>query len=227
MDRGRRALGRWGILASVLVVACSTPAPPPPPPPPQPEVVATAEPEPEVAPEPEPTVEAPPPEAESTGKAPSGRPPLIAMNATKVTGTFGATPAAKLRVGGEPPAELVIPEWALTQGINLTFMIDPKGKKMKTGAVGNVYGLEAQIAPEPDFVTVQSDGPPFELRLPAGQSKDANLAFGEIVTDEKGDRIEWKIIAPKKIDDVTNTAVFELDKIVRANFHITTEAPTP
>lgn len=223
----RIPFGRSVAVVALFVAGCSSPPPPPPPPPPQPKVMPEPEPPP---PPPEETAEAPPeppPEAAPTGKPPSGRPPLIAMHATKVTGTFGATPAAKLRVGGEPPAELHIQEWSLTEGVNLTLSIDPKGKKMKSGAVGNVYRLEPQIAPDPDYKTITSDGPPFVLRLPAGDSKSANLAFGEIITDAKGERVEWKVIAPKQIDDVANVAIFELDKLVHASFHITNDAPTP
>ena len=62
---------------------------------------------------------------------------------------------------------------------------------------------------------------------PARNKKDANLAIGKIVTDDKGrEKIEWTIVAPVKIDDVAGTAHFELKSLPNAFLHVTTKAPT-
>jgi hypothetical protein len=66
-------------------------------------------------------------------------------------------------------------------------------------------------------------GDPFILELPAGAKKDANLAIG--VDDDKG-RVKWTVVAPKRIDDARNVAVFELTTLPPAWFHVTAKAPT-
>jgi hypothetical protein len=67
-----------------------------------------------------------------------------------------------------------------------------------------------------------SVGGPFELQLPAGNKKDANLALGEI----GGGRVTWKVIAPKKIDDVAGIAYFEITELNDHYVHVTTKAVT-
>jgi hypothetical protein len=63
--------------------------------------------------------------------------------------------------------------------------------------------------------------------MPAGDKKDANLAIGEISTDDKGKpKIVWTVVAPVKIDDTTASARFELKTLSDAYLHITTKAVT-
>ena len=38
--------------------------------------------------------------------------------------------------------------------------------------------------------------------------------------------VAWKVVAPKRIDDVTDTAVFELSELPDAYLHVTTKAAT-
>jgi len=145
---------------------------------------------------------------------------------TEITDTFGSSPAAKLEIGESEKAVLKIPENALERGYNITFKLDPKGKA--TGvAIGKIYRTMSQIAGQPEFSKVVSAGEPFQLQMPAGNKKDANLAIGEILVDERGkEKITWTVIAPTKIDDVTGTAYFDLTFLADAYIHITTKAPT-
>lgn len=215
------------IFGALVVAACggdpkeaSAPA--------EPTATATATvppaPSPTAVPEPPPTASASASAAKPPPKPSSGRPAVIKSDANEVTDTFGSSPGAKIEIGGA--ATFKIPEGALRQGTNITFKIDTKGKS--GGAqVGKIYHVIPAIPPSSTPVAVDSDGPPFEIALPAGSKKDANLAIGVIQTDDKGrEKIVWRIIAPKRIDDASNTAFFELMKLEDAFLHITTKPPT-
>jgi hypothetical protein len=180
-------------------------------------------PEPEAAPTATAAANAPEEKPKSGG---SGRIPVLKSDPQEITDTFG-TPPAKLEIGEGPRATLKIPEDALSTGVNLTFKIDAKGKA--NGApVGKVYRITAIIPPAATPSKIDSSGPSFELALPAGDKKNANLAIGEITTDDKGkQKIVWTVIAPVKIDDATATAHFELKSLPDGYFHVTTKAATP
>jgi hypothetical protein len=202
-------------IPSIALLACGGATPTPTPAPAEP-VAATPAP----APEPEP----PPPAAEpaSTGRAPSGRPPLFFSNATKITEQVGETPAAKFELGGVDGATLRIPEYALRSGVLVTFQIDKKAKRHK-GAAGETYRLQAQVPPSAEFSTVESNGPLFEIKLPKAGSA-ANLAVGESKIGEKEkETLTWKVLAPKKSDD--KSATFEISGFTNAILHMTSEAP--
>jgi hypothetical protein len=110
--------------------------------------------------------------------------------------------------------------------VNITFKIDKKGKSLGS-AIGKIYRISCIIAPSVNTTKIESSGPPFELAMPAGDKKDANLAIGEIVVDEGGkSKIQWSVVAPLKIDDATGTAHFELKSLPDAFLHVTTKAPT-
>jgi hypothetical protein len=167
---------------------------------------------------------APAAEPASTGRAPSGRPPLFFPNPTKIAEQVGETPSAKFELGGPEGAYLKVPEYAIRTAILLTFMIDKKAKRHK-GAVGETYRLQAQIPPSADFSTVESGGPAFELKLPK-TGPAANLAIGETKTDGAGkEATTWKVVAPKKVDDAAKAAIFEISGFTNATLHLTTEAP--
>ncbi len=223
---------RLAVLAVLTLAACGgEPAPPPVTPPPTP---PTAEPAPAPPPSAEPSA-APSatPSADPAADAPpapkptSGRPPVLKTASAEIVDTFGSSPAAKLEIGEKEIATLKIPENALDRGYNVTWKLDPKGKSTQ-GLVGKIYRTQMQIAGQPNFTKVDSAGPPFELTFPAGNKKDANLAIGEIVTDDKGrEKIVWQVIAPKKIDDVAGMAYFEVSTLGDYYLHVTTKAPTP
>jgi len=184
--------------------------------------VKTAEPmpEPTVEPTAEPTADAAP---ASTLPPPSGRTPLIESKPETITGSFGATPAAKLELTKEG-AVFRIPEYALNEGLMITFTLDKKGKKAKGGA-GSIYRLTAQLPPAEEARTVATRGPMFTLVLPKGTVAAPNLAMGEQKKDDKGkDIVEWTVIAPKSTDD--KTATFELGGFTNTFLQITSEAPT-
>jgi len=216
---------RAGIVLAVallpLAVACG--GDPPVVAPPKPAPTPTAAPLPTA--EPTAAVEAPAPSAEAdAGTAPkpkSGRPPILKSDPVEITDTFGSTPAAKLEIGDKEIALLRIPEQALDHATNVTFKLEPKGKS--SGApVGKIYRITMIVPPSGTPAKITTSGEPFELRLPAGNKKDANLAIGEIVTDDKGkEKIVWSVIAPTKIDDATSTAFFELTTLSDNYLHVT------
>jgi hypothetical protein len=218
---------RWfGIVSTVALAACSSSGSQPAQVEPEPTPAVTAEP----TSEPEPVATAAP-TAEATATAapadttpqPSGRPPVSYSNPEKITETFGATPAAKLELGKEGVI-LRIPEYALQDGVLLTFMVDKKAKKAKGGA-GGIYRLFAQQPPSEDFRAVSSRGPKFELKLPSAKVASPNLAIGEIKKDDKGKEVvEWKVLAPTKKDDTS--ATFELTDFTNAYLQITSDAPS-
>jgi hypothetical protein len=214
------------LLGSLAFAACGAePTPPAQPPPPPPK--AEPPPEPEPAEEPDAGAKAAPTAEPETPKSSSGRTPLWKSDPEEITDTFGSSPAAKLELGDDTArATLRIPEDALHSGVNLTFKIDKKGKALGT-AIGKIYRISCVIPPSVSTTKIESAGPAFQLSLPAGDKKDANLAIGEIVTDDGGKpKIQWSIIAPVKIDDATGIAHFELKSLPDAFLHITTKAPT-
>jgi hypothetical protein len=154
----------------------------------------------------------------------SGRPAVLKQDSAEVTDTFGSSPPAKITIGDTSPSVLVIPEFALDRGYNITFKLDKKGKS--TGVpVGKIFHVMGQVGGSPSYTTIVSAGPPFELQMPAGSKKDANLAIGAITQDEKTGResVTWKVIAPKRIDDAAGIAYFELTELPDAYLHVTTK----
>lgn len=218
------------VAAGLLFVACGDPPPPKNPDSDEllPLKVSTAKPaaieappaetaEPAAAPTATAAASAPPPAQEG-----SGRPPVLKMDPTEITDTFGVSPGAKLELGTAPEiAVLRIPEGAFETGVNVTFKLDPKGKT--TGIlVGKVYRLTAVIPPSGEPHKVVTVGGPFKLEFPAGSNKNANLAVGEI----GGGKITWKVIAPTKIDDVGGIAYYEINELYDHYLHVTTKAVT-
>lgn len=199
-----------------LVVPSGTPAAQPP---------ASAEPEPSAAPTASASASAAARPALTTAPLPEGcsRPPFVKSDEKEVTDTFGSSPCAKIQIGTETEfAVLRIPENAFTTGTNVTFKLDPKGKS--TGVViGKIYRLQSIIPPAGEPTKVVSAGPSFEIQLPAGAKKDANLAVGQIGEG----KITWKVIAPIKIDDVTNLATYLISELGDLYLHVTTKAVTP
>jgi hypothetical protein len=158
---------------------------------------------------------------------PSGRPPVLKSDPEEITDTFGLTPAAKLELGDDKGrAVLRIPEYAFDRGVNVTFKIDKKGKTAG-GQIGKIYHTLAQVAGATEFRTIQTQGPPFVLELPAGNKKNANLAIGDILVGEAGrEKVTWRVVAPSKIDDVAGIAIFELPSLGDCYLHVTTKEPT-
>jgi len=189
---------------------------------------AKADPLPPPSAEPTPKAEASASAAASSAPAPTaqsgggGRPPVLKMDPNEITDTFGVSPGAKLELGTEGDlAILRIPENAFATGVNVTFKIDPKGK-VAGALIGKIYHLTSMIPPSGTPEKVVTAGLPFQLQLPAGNKKDANLAIGEIGPG----KINWKVIAPTKIDDVSGTAFFELTELGDQYLHVTTRAVT-
>jgi hypothetical protein len=157
----------------------------------------------------------------------SGRPAVLKSDPTEVTDTFGSSPGAKIELGDKEIATLRIQEQTLGQATNITFKLDPKGKA--GGAqVGKIYRIIPVLPPDSKPTKVASNnGTPFELALPAGNKKDANLAIGTIELDDKGrEKIKWQVIAPKRIDDVGGIAHFELLELNDSFLHVTTKPAT-
>lgn len=162
------------------------------------------------------------PKATSTG---SGRPPVLKTSDTSITDTFGAAPA-KLELGRDKGvATLKIPDGALDKGYNITFEVDNKGKS-NGAALGKVYHVKTQVAGGSEFTKIDSSGAPFEFSAPAAGRKDANLAIGATVTDDKGkEKLTWTVIAAKQVD--SGVATFELPSIGGdVVLHLTTRAPS-
>lgn len=225
--------GALPLAAFALVVGCGG-DPVPATPPPQPTEAPSAAPAPAPSESPSATAAAAAPSA-SASAAPaappksqgSGRPAVLKADATEVTDTFGSSPGAKIEIGDKEIATLRIPEQTLGQATNITFKLDSKGKA--GGAqVGKIYRLIAVFPPDSKPMRVASNnGTPFELMLPAGNKKDANLAIGTIELDDKGrEKIKWQVIAPKRIDDVGGIAHFELLELTDSFLHVTTKPPT-
>lgn len=225
--RGSSLIGSCALSLAVALAAACGGDPPPPPETPKPAPAPVAEPAPTAEPTAAPADTAAP---EADGGAPkktgSGRPPILKSDASEITDTFGSTPAARLEIGDQELASLRIPENALDRGTNVTFKLDPKGKN--GGAlVGKVFRITMIVPPSGTPTKITSGSEPFELRLPAGNKKDANLAIGEITVDDKGkEKVVWTVQAPTKIDDATATAYFEVPALGDQWLHITTK-PAP
>jgi hypothetical protein len=216
-----RTLPRLFPAFALLLAACG--GEPAPAPPPQPTETASAAP----APPPEPS--AAPKASASASAAPatpppkqsSGRPAVMKSDSKEITDSFGTSPGAKLELGDKEIATMRIPEGALKQATNIPFKIDGRGKS--TGpVVGKIYYVLAAYPPASTPETVESGGDPFVFEMPAGAKKDANLAIG--VEDDKG-KVKWTIVAPKRIDDARNVAVFELGTLHSGWMHVTTKKP--
>jgi hypothetical protein len=215
------ALGAYAVAASIVVACGGEPAAVTPP---QPSETPSA------APAPEASAPAEAPTASASAKASaapapkssdSGRPAVLKRDDTEITDTFGSSPASKLELGEKDFATLRLPEGALRTGTLITFKI-AKNARGIAGLVGKVYEIKNVIPPSNDGQAMESNGPPFVLEMPAGAKKDANLAIG---VEDKG-KYKWTIVAPKRVDDARNVAVFELTTLPSGLLHVTTKAPT-
>lgn len=214
------------VLVALVLAACSSNNTPVAEPTSQPTATVTAEPTVEpietAVPTSEPVATA---EPVSTGRPPSGRPPLTFTKPDKVTETVGASPVTNFVLSSEG-ARFKVPEWALEEGILLTFVVDKKAPKKAKGGAGSVFRLQAQIPPAETFSPVSSAGPKFELKLPTAKVGSPNLAIGTAAKDDKGkDTIAWKVVAPSKVEE--GFATFEISEFNDTMFQITSEAPTP
>jgi hypothetical protein len=222
--------GSTPVFLAALFIGCGggepAPAVPPPapsaapaPPPPEPTASASAAAE---APAPSASASAAPAKPQS-----SGRPAVLKSDPTSVTDSFGSSPGAKIEIGeGKEVATLRIQENTLGQLTNVTFKLDAKGKS--NGAPGGkIYHLTPVLPPDGKPVTVPSNnGTPFEFSLPGGGKRGANLAIGSIETDASGrEKIKWQVIAPKRVDEGTGVAYFELTDLKDAYLHVTSKAP--
>ncbi|MFS8070065.1 MAG: hypothetical protein ACMG6S_27180 [Byssovorax sp.] len=219
-----------GLCALVLLAACGgEPAPVAPPAPTE---------APAVAPAPTVTAEATPPapSAAPSGsaktdmpvapKGSSGRTAVLMSDAIELNGTFGSGQGAKLELGENEKMTLKIPENAFGKGTTLNFKIDAKGKA-GGGLIGKILHLTLSVPPETVPATVTTEGDPFELQMPAGSKKNANLAVGTVTVDDKGrEKIVWKVISPKRIDDAIGVAYFDLPTLSESFLHVTTKAPS-
>jgi hypothetical protein len=217
-----------GFCALVLLAACGgEPAPVAPPAPTEAPVVAPA---------PTATAEAKPPapSAAPSGSASadmpvapkpsSGRTAVLMSDSIELNGTFGSGQGAKLELGDKEKMTLKIPENAFGKGVTLNFKIDAKGKA-GGGLIGKILHLTLSVPPATEPATVTSEGDPFELQMPAGTKKDANLAVGTVTVDDKGrEKITWKIISPKRIDDAIGVAYFDLATLSESFLHVTSKA---
>lgn len=185
-----------------------------------------------IDPVPEDTAKPETPPAESASAAapppppPSGpqdsRPPVLKTDAEEIQDTFGVSPGAKLELGDDSGrAILRIYENSFSNGVNVTFKIDKKAKAAGQQQ-GKIYRVTAVIPPSGTPTKVTTVTNPFELKLPAGAKKDANLAIGEIGEG----KVTWRVIAPEKIDDATGMATFLLPDLYDYYLHITTRPVT-
>lgn len=174
--------------------------------------------------------ETPPPADTASAAAPppppsgpqDSRPPVLKTDAEEIQDTFGVSPGAKLELGDDSGrAILRIYENSFSSGVNVTFKIDTKAKSAGQQQ-GKIYRVTAVIPPSGTPEKVTSVTHPFELKLPAGAKKDANLAVGEIGNG----KVTWRVIAPEKIDDATGVATFYLPDLFDYYLHITTRAVT-
>jgi hypothetical protein len=228
----RSILTSLTLLVASLTAGCGA-APPPAsadPEPVMPLVASTAKAAP-VAIDPAPEASAKP-EASAAPEAPapkksSGRIAVQKQDDKQIQDTFGAAPA-KLHLGNDKQrATLSLPDGALDRGYNITFSVDARAKSAG-GQLGRAYRVVTQVAGNENLSKITSAGDPFEVIMPAGTKKDANLAIGTTETDAKGvEKVSWTIVAPTRIDDATNTAHFELTTIGgNTIFHVTVRAPS-
>jgi type IV secretory pathway VirB10-like protein len=216
------------VVAAFALAACGGEPPPP---------AVTPEPEPKAAPAPEPTAapEAPTPAPTATanaGPAPQPEqsvegPPVLMSNPKELQAVFTTRPGAKLELGDDTErAVFRIREGSLPSAYIISFKVDPKGKS--TGVpIGKTYRMVVQIENSSELPKVETQDRPFELTMPAGSKKDANLAIGEVTTDDKGrEKIVWTVVAPEKIDDAMGTALFKIKAIGNYWLHVTAKPPT-
>ncbi|MFO0549710.1 MAG: hypothetical protein U0271_15060 [Polyangiaceae bacterium] len=153
---------------------------------------------------------------------PSGRTPMTFEGKEKISEGV-AEPPAKFKLTGDG-ARFILPEYALRDNYLVTFMVDKKPPAKAKGGAGSAYRLQAQSPPAETFIAITTAGPKFEIRLPLGKLTTANLAVGEVKTNDKGKEVvEWKIIAPKKTED--GLAVFEVEGFQNTLLQLTSEAP--
>lgn len=216
------------LLAAFAITGCGG-GEAPPPATPEPEAKAPAAPEPTAAPEaptPAPTASANPGPAPQPEQSVEG-PPVLMTNEKELQAVFTTRPGAKLELGDDTGRALFrIREGSLPSAHIITFKIDPKGKS--TGApIGKIYRLMVQIENSSELPKVETSDKPYEFTFPAGGKKDANLAIGEVTTDDKGrEKIVWTVVAPEKIDDATGTAFFKIKAIGNYWLHVTAKPPT-
>jgi hypothetical protein len=215
------------VLAALAIGACGGGEAPPPA---TPAPVAKAPPAPEPTAEPEAPTPAPTATADAAAKPEQSveGPPLLMSNEKELQAAFTTRPGAKLEIGDDKSGRALfrIREGSLPSAYVITFKIDPKGKS--TGApIGKTYRMLVQVENSSELPKVETQDKPFELTLPAGSKKDANLAIGEVTTDDKGrEKIVWTVVAPEKIDDVTGTALFKIKAIGNYWLHVTAKPPT-
>jgi hypothetical protein len=203
--------------------ACGGDPPPPPEPPPAPAPPPAPPPEPAASASAAPSAA---PAAEPPKRVSSGRPPVIFSDDAQVTQTFGTSPGAKIEIGGANGAIFRVPENALSQGVNITFKVDTKGKA-NGPPIGKIYHIIPLIPPATTSTTVQTADAPFEIQIHAGKKKDANLAVGVISTDDKGrEKITWTVLAAKRFDDSTGFAQFEVPTLGDSFVHLTAKPPS-
>ena len=219
----------WPALVAAAFAACGGDPTPPPAKPEPPPAATTAPPTETAAPE------APPPDPTTTAdagpppppKPAEERPPVLMSSDKELQSVFTTSPGAKLELGDDAGrAVFRIREGSLGSPHIITFKIDPKGKS--TGApIGKIYRMLVQIENSAATPTLETLDRPFEFSFPAGGKKDANLAIGEVTTDDKGrEKITWTIVAPERIDDATATAFFKVKAIGNYFMHITAKPPT-
>jgi hypothetical protein len=162
-------------------------------------------------------------------KPPSGRPNILMGPQDVIESTFGSTPGAVLKlkaVGGN--ITLKIPEFSLPGGTNIVWKI-AKGAtvRSKLPVVGSLVLLKSTPAGKLEGRKIESDGDPFELRLPTGGKESVNLALGEVTAnpDTSAETVSWTVIGPKRVDAGLKEATFELGYLAHAYMHATTAAP--
>lgn len=145
---------------------------------------------------------------------------MLKSDPAEISDTFGNSPGAKLELGDKDIATLRIPEFAMPKTANITFKIDARGGKSGGAQVGKIYHLAVNFPPSAALERVESAGDPFVLELPTANKKNVNLAIG--VEDDKA-KVKWTIVAPKRIDESRNVAVFELTTLASGWMHVTTK----
>jgi hypothetical protein len=220
-------------LAATLGACAAEPAPVTPEPPVVPTAAETAAPTAEPAATAEPSAEAAAsadPGAAPTRK-PSGRPATNFDSATgEIAQTCGSTPATVLRLQikeSPEPMALVVTEWALPTGYNITWKLQPKAPSGQKPQFGPMFQTIVQEAGEAAPIRVGSEGPPFEFRVPLFGKETLNLAVGEIGTDDKGkEKVTWTVFAPAKVEKGLGYALFQVPFLGHSYVHATGAAPT-
>jgi hypothetical protein len=183
---------------------------------------------------PPPASETAPPEPAASSAAPaasSAAPPPkkpallnVIKGAKEASGNVPSDGTTKVEVGETELATLKILDGALSKPKLVTLKLDPKGK-----AHGQVAGSLYRVSmTEPDGTptTVSTAGEPFVLTLSTGGKKDLNLAIGETVTEKGKQKLVWRVVAPKSVDEAAKTATFELTSLSDLGIHLTAKEPT-